>query len=107
MITNFWTTGVHCMAGGTLNFLKPFNIRQFLIQLGLAWLAMTNEQHAKSLVKFFKYQNQSIFQSSRDDLLTIRATNKIAKQPGRIKRFRTAKTRTISNIKKPKLHGDC
>ena len=87
------------MAGGTLNFLKPFNICQFLIQLGLAWLAMTNEQRAKSLVIFFKYQNQSKFQSSMDDLLTITATNKIAKQL-QIKRFRTAKTRTIPNFKK-------
>ena len=71
-----------------------------------AWLAMTNEQRAKSFVKFVKYQNQCKFQSSGDDLLTIPTTNKIAKKPGQIKRVRTAKTRTIPN-KKPKLQGDC
>ena len=40
---------------------------------------MTKEQRSKSLIKIFKYQNQSKFQSAGDDLLTIPTTNKIAK----------------------------
>ena len=90
----------------TLPYFELAESFQHLSIFHSAWLAMTNEQRAKSFVKFVKYQNQCKFQSSGDDLLTIPTTNKIAKKPGQIKRVRTTKTRTIPN-KKPKLQGDC
>lgn len=81
------------------------NSSKHLFVFHTAWVAMSEQQRSKCLLKFIKHFDNSDFQISGDGNLKIPTTSKIAKKPGQIKRVRNAKTTSWPN-KKTKTEKD-